>query len=108
MLPFVTNGRRDRLMQRSVLRSQHNVNVCKVGDIIPRSRNTPLLSNMSDYGEYSDEDGGDTHEVDEEEYPDLPFPDDYWTYDAEAKNYYHTDREEDGRETKIWYPLEFL
>ncbi|KAK8850928.1 hypothetical protein PGQ11_013407 [Apiospora arundinis] len=62
----------------------------------------------SDYGEYSDEDGGDTYEVNEEEYPDLPFPDDYWTYDAEAKNYYHTDREEDGRETKIWYPLEFL
>ncbi|KAK8121770.1 hypothetical protein PG984_010440 [Apiospora sp. TS-2023a] len=41
-------------------------------------------------------------------YPILPFPDDYWIYDFEAKNYYHVDLEDDGKEIKIWYPEEFL
>ncbi|KAK8133177.1 hypothetical protein PG999_001350 [Apiospora kogelbergensis] len=45
---------------------------------------------------------------DEDDYPPLPFPDEYWTYDNEAENYYHIDQGEDGRETKVWYPLEFL
>lgn len=44
----------------------------------------------------------------EDVYPELPFPDDYWTYDPEFDNYYHIDREEDGHETKVWYPEEFL
>ncbi|KAK6829746.1 hypothetical protein PG987_010330 [Apiospora arundinis] len=38
----------------------------------------------------------------------IAVPDDYWTYDEEAGNYYHIDEEEDGTETKIWYPEEFL
>ncbi|KAK8075755.1 hypothetical protein PG997_010418 [Apiospora hydei] len=44
----------------------------------------------------------------EAEVPILPFPDDYWTYDAERQNYYHIDLEDDGSTTKIWYPPEFL
>ncbi|KAK8072967.1 hypothetical protein PG996_006315 [Apiospora saccharicola] len=43
----------------------------------------------------------------EDVYPILEFPDDYWTYDDKAGNYYHMDRE-DGKETKVWYPEEFL
>ncbi|KAF3009173.1 hypothetical protein E8E14_004475 [Neopestalotiopsis sp. 37M] len=37
----------------------------------------------------------------------LPFPDDYWIYDEKAKNYYHKELGDDGKETISWYPLEF-
>jgi hypothetical protein len=35
------------------------------------------------------------------------FPDNYWTYDDEAKWYFHIDEEDDGTKTKIWYPTQF-
>ena len=38
----------------------------------------------------------------------MPFPDDYWTYDKQRRNYFHIDVEEDGTKTTIWYPEEFL
>ncbi|KAK8017020.1 hypothetical protein PG993_015209 [Apiospora rasikravindrae] len=55
-----------------------------------------------------DKNNGNTSYPDEDDYPPLPFPDAYWTYDAEAENYFHVDREEDGQESRVWYPLEFL
>ncbi|KAK7994512.1 hypothetical protein PG991_016100 [Apiospora marii] len=50
----------------------------------------------------------DTDFADKEEFPLLPFPDDYWTYDKEADNYYHIGHENNGQQTKVWYPREFL
>ncbi|KAK7961675.1 uncharacterized protein PG986_002500 [Apiospora aurea] len=58
--------------------------------------------------EECDQHNDKVNHADEDEKLLLPFPDDYWTYDNEAKKYFHVDREEDGQETKVWYPLEFL
>ncbi|KAK7987082.1 hypothetical protein PG988_002070 [Apiospora saccharicola] len=55
-----------------------------------------------------DERGDYIDYANEEEFPPLPLPDEYWTYDDEAQNYYHVDLEEDGSENKIWYPRELL
>ncbi|KAK8103516.1 uncharacterized protein PG998_010549 [Apiospora kogelbergensis] len=67
---------------------------------------SPRRASMEHY-EY-DSDRDIISYADEDDYPPLPFPDEYWTYDAEVENYYLIDPGEDGRETKIWYPLEFL
>ncbi|KAI0106432.1 hypothetical protein GGR51DRAFT_559849 [Nemania sp. FL0031] len=38
---------------------------------------------------------------------DLPFPDDYWTWDASVQNYYHDTTDIYGHPVKMWYPPEF-
>lgn len=60
-------------------------------------------------GIFPQDEGGDYIDyANEEDFPPLPLPDEYWTYDAGAQNYYHMTLEEDGSESKVWYPREFL
>ncbi|KAI0873271.1 hypothetical protein GGS24DRAFT_517799 [Hypoxylon argillaceum] len=41
------------------------------------------------------------------EIEDLPFTDDYWTWDEATQNYYHGTTNIQGHQVKIWYPSSF-
>lgn len=38
---------------------------------------------------------------------DIPYPDDYWTWSPEKKNYFHVRQKPDGTEETQWYPTRF-
>ncbi|KAK7999402.1 hypothetical protein PG990_012002 [Apiospora arundinis] len=52
--------------------------------------------------------GGEVDFADKEEFPPVPYPDEYWTYDKKAGNYYHSELGPDGKETREWYPQRLL